>query len=351
MLAVLLASGLCQARGPGQSDDKDKQVDKKGDPNTPPQDDEDDKALQPVEVSGAYLTGFGAASGDGIPVKAGFRPVGLNIYQAKTGLLVQDPVAVQSFKFTDSNGATSVVEPEKISGYTAWQAVVLIPESIPDEIPGAEVLVSINESADLAIAGLVSGIARDGDNDSGQSNSVSAVSEAPAPLENVSEHKIFVSNGRYKPGVDFSDILKANELCNSEAVLDPELKTYWWKAVLAAEDQTIAQRIPLYGPVENLLGQPIIPAGTALAGAELAAGSLQFANFGTVGAGENNDVFTGSRKDGSVGETCKSWTSASGNGTVGSPASGGAWIEASAASCGEARRLYCISSKVRKEPN
>lgn len=342
---MLLAASVFTSCGAGDTDRKPEE-----NPDTPEttaeptKDVEDETALEPVEVSGAYLTSVGSPVGNAVPAKPGFRPVGANIFVAKTGNKVTDPVVFSELKFTDAAGKTASVQPVLAADTAGYQAIFFVPEVTADPIPGLELVVSVNESKEFSVTGSL--VSQNGDAASDTIPSVNA--NAPEPLANVSVHQIYVTNGRFLPGTDFKNARDANQLCNKEAAADPELSVVWWKAVLADETQTIAERIPLYGPVEDLLGNPLISSDGPIAGADLPAGALQFANFGTVGAGPNNSVFTGSKKDGSIGATCGGWTSSSGQATVGSPASGTSWVEDSLVDCSKPQRLYCISSKKKK---
>lgn len=309
---------------------------------------DDEPADIPVEVAGAYLTAFGTPQADAATVQAGFRPVGINLFEALTGKKTNEMVQVLEVSYEVAGEIFTAVPLKQNNG--TWHAIFEVPDSTPAPILGITVTLVIDELSPLQ---LISQTYTTYDAEAGGApdfaSEISAQNLIPVPvLKKVGEHLLFVTNGRYRPAADFISAADANRLCNRESNAESVLNSFWWKAVLADDIQTIDQRIVLNGQVKNLDGEKLIAQGITLNASVLTTGLLQFANYGAIGARTGDYVFTGVNKDGSLGNTCSNWTVTDETAVGGNAASGSGWLSGSEVSCGSAQRLYCISTKEKR---
>ena len=297
----------------------------------------------PVEVTGAFATSIKRDNFDNMTAKSGFKLVGINVYQTKTFQKVDDPVMI--LKLSINTGTTTLTfKPIKIGTKVddICHAVFEVPQDLEFGLNDITVKVSISESANFVL-----GASLDTGEKSADDPGSSPSSNAKMPLENVTEHIIFVTAKTYTPGKDFDSIKIANALCNIEASEKPELQGFWWSAVLSDETWMLGDRLRLRGPIKNISGTVLLDLVDVLSGMSLPANTLQAADGTFVSESQTDLVFTGTTKQGTIGDTCSSWKSSVGKATVGLASSSDDWLMSTVVNCNEPRRLYCINSKIR----
>jgi hypothetical protein len=327
---------------------------KDGPENTVPTEDaeeieesEDNISDLPVEVTGAFITKTESSGFENVVASAGFRLIGINVYERYSSLKVEDPVRIIELSFL-AKGVIQKFRPLKTPTVSRniVHAIFEIPVEFEHPFVDLSVKVSVSESANFDLG--ANEIFSDDGTDSGLNTPIiGKPNTSPKPLENVSSHILFVTSNLYRPGLDFTSTKTANRLCNLESNDKPTLAGFWWTAILSDNEWLLAERIRIHGPIQNTTGSALLPAVELLTGISLPENLLLAADGTSVSTFPSDLVYTGTDASGGIGETCNSWKSSTGKASAGLAGSASNWLYTTVVDCNVPRRLYCINSKIR----
>lgn len=170
---------------------------------------------------------------------------------------------------------------------------------------------------------------------------------------NATRRRVFVTSTRYPP--NFGDVGAGSAICQSAATKAGLDGT--WTAWLSSNGKKAIDALNFDGRYELLDGTLIVAGKAKLLGGSLAA-SINVMENGQK-ATESMEVWTGTRADGGVSDTCSNWTDATGGdlvtgvklGTMGSAnQSDGRWtdnggqplVSSTGWRCNQTGRLYCF---------